>query len=420
MRILLIYHFFHPDSVVSARIYTDLALSLAKDGHDVTVFTSDCFHRGEVRIGVDEKWCGIQIYRFSRPSFNQAKNVQRLLNSLFIQLKWLRGFWRHREDFDAVVVGTDPQFAYMMFPMLRLMNRRVKLVHWVFDLYPEALFASSPRWMCALASVTKPFVPFAYRFVDLMVDIGGCMRHRLTKYSLRGRQEAVTPWALVEPDGVAPVDVAVRQKLFGRARLGLLYSGTVGHAHDLSPLIALARSCRLKGLDVGFCFAGSGAQYDSQTAVITDEDSNIRLAGFADEKELDLRLAAADIHMVSVRESWDGIVVPSKFFGAIAIGRPVIFAGSDKSSVSEYIQRYDIGCVISGTDVTATTAWLEELLKSPDSLRQYQWRAFSCYHDHFSREKMCRHFSDLLIGDYPLPAGLLAVATSRQPRPTEH
>jgi colanic acid biosynthesis glycosyl transferase WcaI len=396
MRILLIYHFFHPDSVVSARIYTDLALALVKDGHAVTVFTSDCFHRGEARVGVDEKWRGIQIFRFSRPRFNQSKNAQRLLNSLFIQLKWLRGFWRWRDNFDLVVVGTDPQFAYMMFPILRLMNRRAKMVHWVFDLYPEALFASSPRWMCALASVTRPFVPLAYHFVDMMVDIGGCMRQRLAKYSLRCRQEAVTPWALVEPDEVAPVDVTVRQKLFGQARLGLLYSGTVGHAHDLSPLIALARACRLKGLDVGFCYAGCGAHYDCQTAVITDDDTNIRLAGFADEKELDLRLAAADIHMVSVRESWDGIVVPSKFFGAIAIGRPVIFAGSDKSSVSEYIQRYDIGRVISGMDVTATTAWLEELLQAPHTLRQYQRRAFSCYHDHFSREKMCRHFSELL------------------------
>ena len=64
MRILLIYHFFQPDSVVSARIYTDLALALVKDGHAVTVFISDCFHRGKARIGADEKWCGIQITDF--------------------------------------------------------------------------------------------------------------------------------------------------------------------------------------------------------------------------------------------------------------------------------------------------------------------------------------------------------------------
>ncbi len=312
----------------------------------------------------------------------------------------MRGFWRWHDDFDVVVLGSDPQFAYMMFPMLRLLKWRIKfkLVHWVFDLYPEALFASSPRWVCALASLTRPFVPLAYRFVDLMVDVGSCMRRRLAKYSLRSRQETVTPWALVEPDEVAPVDDAVRQKLFGQARLGVLYSGTVGRAHDLSPLIALARACRAKGLDVCFCFAGSGAQYNCQTAVITDEDTNIRLAGFTDEKELGLRLAAADIHAVSVREGWDGIVVPSKFFGAIAMGRPVIFSGSAKSSICEYIQRYDIGRVIVGMDVTPTTAWLEELLQTPDSLRQYQDRAFRCYRDNFSREKMCRRFSELLVG----------------------
>jgi len=84
VRILLIYHFFHPDSVVSARIYTDLALALVADGHEVTVFSSNRFHRGKVRIGTYENWRGIYVYRFSRPRFDQSKNIQRLLNSLVV------------------------------------------------------------------------------------------------------------------------------------------------------------------------------------------------------------------------------------------------------------------------------------------------------------------------------------------------
>lgn len=75
----------------------------------------------------------MEIRRFSRPNFSQGSNVGRLFNSGILQLKWLCGFFRRRREFDAVLVGTDPQFAYLMFPFLRLMNRRIRLIHWAFD-----------------------------------------------------------------------------------------------------------------------------------------------------------------------------------------------------------------------------------------------------------------------------------------------
>lgn len=39
MRILLIYHFFQPDPVISARLFAELAEELERAGHRVTVFT---------------------------------------------------------------------------------------------------------------------------------------------------------------------------------------------------------------------------------------------------------------------------------------------------------------------------------------------------------------------------------------------
>ena len=395
MRILIVYHFFHPDTVISARIFSDLAAALADAGHEITVFTSNRMIRSKETLPKDELWNGVRIRRFSRPDFAQGGNFGRLFNSAILQLKWLAAFCRHRREFDAVIVGTDPQFAYLMFPTMRLMNRRVKLIHWAFDLYPEAILVNSPRWMKLLAALTKPFVPLSYRRVNAMADLGGCMRMRLLKYRHRALCRTLTPWALVEPDRPPHPDAAIRQELFGNAKIGVLYSGTVGYAHDIAPFIALARECRRQGIDAAFCFAGYGNQYAAQTAQISADDTNIRLAGFASEEELEKRLAAADIHLISLRPGWEGIVVPSKFFGALAIGRPVIFSGPAGSDIAQWIASERLGEIMDD-NIDPGVRFIREIAESEEKLREFKDRAHRVYNDKFSRKAVCAGWLELL------------------------
>ena len=393
MRFLFIYHFFYPDSVVSARIFSDLAEGLAKHGHKVTVFTGNHMMRPPKRLGAYEVWKDVSIYRFSRPSFSQYSNFGRLFNSFVLQLKWLVAFFHCRREFDAVILGTDPQFACLMFPFLRLMNRKVRLIHWAFDIYPEAILVNSPCWMKVLARLTCPLVRFSYRFVNDMVDIGACMRELLLQYKHHARCATLTPWALAEPATIPAPDPEIRRQLFGEAKIGLLYSGTVGYAHDITRFIELARECRRRNIDAAFCFAGYGNCYAEQTAGITPEDTNIRLAGFATEEELTKRLASADIHMVSLRPGWEGVVVPSKFFGSLAIGRPVCFDGSETSAISRWIRQFGIGSRLG--DINAET--IAQLAENPARLQELKEKAFACYHDNFSRETVVRKWSELIL-----------------------
>ncbi len=392
MRILLVYHFFHPDTVISARLFSDLAEELVRAGHSVTVFTGNRLIRTNAVLPEEENWNGVKIKRFPRPNFSQGSNFGRLFNSGILQLKWLWAFRRLRKEFDAVIIGTDPQFSYLMFPFLRLMNRKTKLIHWAFDLYPEAILVNSPRWMKLLAGLTKPFIPWAYRPVDAMVDIGGCMRELLLKHHHRASCATLTPWALAEPKTMPMPDEQVRKELFGEAKIGLLYSGTVGYAHDLKPFIALARECRKRGIDAAFCFAGYGNCYQVQTAELTLEDRNIRLAGFASEEELEKRLAAADLHLISLRPGWEGVVVPSKFFGALAIGRPVLFSGPDSSGIARWCRQYKIGSTLDND----TLEQLFELSNHPEQLAVLQQRAFECYRQNFSKEAIIKGWNELL------------------------
>ena len=392
MRILLIYHFFYPDSVISARIFSDLAESLADAGHAVTVYTSDCTIRSNIQLPSFEEWKHVQICRVHRPVFPQSSYLGRVFNSFVLQSLWIWSFLLHRKSFDAIIVGTDPQFVWAMFPWIRLINHKVCLIHWVFDLYPEAIFVSFPCWMKLIAYLTKPFAWISYRCCHYIVDLGSEMRKLLQKYHHHAICSTLTPWALKEPRHLPEIDAETREQLFGKARIGLLYSGTVGYAHDISPFIRLARECRKRGIDAAFCFAGYGNRYREQTALVKPEDTNIRILGFATEEDLEKRLAAADIHMVSLRTDWNGIVVPSKFFGSLAVGRPVLFSGSDCNSLATYCQTYKIGYILSDE----TPDILQNLLSNELRLQQLKEDALDVYQKHFSKDIICQKWNCLL------------------------
>lgn len=398
MRVLLIYHYFHPDTVISARIFSDLASALSSTGHKVTVYTARHFRHASGDLPVSEEWQRVRIRRFRETGFSQRGAWGRLFNSAVLQCQWLWRFWQERREYDAVVIGTDPQFAYVMFPFMRWMNRQCRRIHWVFDVYPEIIFAGSPRWMRCLASLTKPFVPWAYRAVDQIVDIGPHMRKIIQRYNPGACGHTITPWALSEPAEVPAPDSAVRKELFGEAKLTILYSGTVGHAHNIVPFIELARECRRRGIDAAFCFAGYGNAYDEQLAMLTPEDTNIRKAGFADESQLGKRLAAADIHLSSLREGWEGLVVPSKFFAALAIGRPVLFHGSERSDVAHWVRELKLGKVLSSANQDEVLEYLSDCLSDKDRLREDQQRAQEAYKRHFAKDKMVKEFERVLKG----------------------
>ncbi len=194
----------------------------------------------------------------------------------------------------------------------------------------------------------------------------------------------ITPWALIEAEQPAMIHRPTRQALFADAKLTLLYSGNMGRAHDLDLLLALARVCQ--AYPIGFCFAGRGPGTEALKSKLTIEDTNVTLADFASESELHARLSAGDVHMVSLKESWTGTVVPSKFFGALAMGRPVLFAGSAESSIAKWIKLHQVGWHLTSESLSEISAELIALVDRPQVLDEKNRHCWEIYRQYFSRE----------------------------------
>jgi hypothetical protein len=388
-RVLLAYHFFYPDDVVSARLFTDLALGLDAAGWDVTALASDrAWSNPETRYPRSERYSGIAIERVHRPAWGQARPIERLANA-----GWMVSAWSHRiarmPPFKAVVVGSDPSFAPLILVPLRRRWPGVATAHWCYDVYPEAIAADGAnRIVRALYPLAERSMAAAYRRCDLIVDLGPGMRERLAKYKTSAMRATVSPWALAEPAS-APrgPDPLVRQQLFGSAKLGLLYSGTLGRAHDFRQILALARACRARsGDDIAFCFSCRGHRLDELKAALGAEDSNVRIAPFCAESELAAQLEAAELHLLSLQPAWSGLVVPSKFFGSLAVGRPVVYAGPHDSDIAQWVSALGVGYVAQPEHLSETVDALHGLAASPDALHVMQKRARLAYDKYFCKE----------------------------------
>lgn len=384
-RVWIYYHHYAPNDNVSARHFTDLAEGLVRRGWDVTVRPANRGYPDETQTySAKEARNGVTVRRVWRPRLSQKRNLGRLANAGWMILNWGLDAVRGPRP-DVVLIGTDPVLSVLAAVPWKLTRPRVAVVHWGFDVYPEASIADGMMGEHSLlVRAIRAALTVAYRCCDAIIDIGPCMRELVGKYGSTARVATLVPWALVEPPRPTEPDPAARAELFGNAKLGLLYSGTFGRAHSYEEFLALAR--RLKGSPIAFCFAGRGNRADQLRTAVSADDTNIRFAGFAAESELEKRLGAADVHLTSLQPLWTGTVVPSKFFGSLATGRPVVFAGSPDAAIARWVKEFDIGWLLTTDTIDAVAGELRTLANDPKLLRELQGRCHRVYRQEFARD----------------------------------
>jgi putative colanic acid biosynthesis glycosyltransferase WcaI len=281
-------------------------------------------------------------------------------------------------------MGTDPVLSIIALLAWRTRSRRMVLAHWCFDLYPEAAVADGLVANNSLVvRAARRLLARAYSACDLIADIGPCMRTLLERYKPHARMLSLVPWALEEPSEPLEIDTAERCAVFGEARLALFYSGSFGRAHSYEDLLTLSALIEDFGGVLAFSVRGN---CEAELRAAVERHPSVRLVPFVHQDRLSKRLSAADIHVVTLREEWTGTVVPSKFFAALAVGRPVLFAGSEDSSVARWIRQFGVGWVINPGNCRDIAAEMQFLAERPSMLQALFRRCWFVYQEQFSKK----------------------------------
>ena len=336
-----------PVGGATGELLKELAEGLVGDGARVVVLTSREMGSGGHRPPLQNREAvnGVEVIRVGSARFTRASHGRRAWSylTLYPQLMWQ--VWKLGRV-DAVVSMTDPplQVAAVTLASCRAKRR----IHWAQDVYPElAEELGVIRRRGLVAQVLRAISTWALRKQDEIVVLGRCMRDRLISRRIDASKIDIIPnWtSLAKPS--ADKVAAMRAKLGWNGQCIALYSGNIGLAHDFDTLVEAAKM--LEGSKVRLVFAGEGpslAELERGCA----ELSHVSFLPSQPKESLSEFLAAADVHLVSVREGLQGLVVPSKAYGSFALGTPIVYVGPPNSEVARLIQETNAGTVVSNGD----------------------------------------------------------------------
>lgn len=265
-----------------------------------------------------------------------------------------------------VFLTQPPLFSVWGRVLRRLRGQRYVMV--VMDLYPwvaiqaRALAPASltARWAAAAARATLGRA-------EGVVVIGRCMADRIAALGVAPERIHLIPnWA--DTETVRPVPVEgnrLRGELGLDGKLVVMYSGNLGISHYFDDLLAVADRLRERQ-EVVFLVAGGGSRLgEVQAAAREARLSNVRFLGYQRHRDLALSLGAGDLHFVSLRSGFEGLVVPSKAYGVLAAGRPLIYQGSPRGEIARMVAEEGVGEVIAEGDADALEAAIVRGLEDP-------------------------------------------------------
>jgi glycosyltransferase involved in cell wall biosynthesis len=214
-------------------------------------------------------------------------------------------------------------------------------------------------------------------------------------------------WAdgtLISPIGAAENQLRKSWHLKDRFVVG--YAGNLGRAHDLGTIVStmtLLHDQALKAADndivrrVSFAFVGGGAQFPIlEREIVQRHLSNVQINPYQPQERLSETLGVADVHLVSLSPELEGLIVPSKFYGIAAAGRPILFIGATDGEIARLIDQAVCGFTIEWGDSQTLRDRILQLAQDPHLCAAMGARVRATFEQHWEKSRAIREWAELL------------------------
>ena len=175
------------------------------------------------------------------------------------------------------------------------------------------------------------------------------------------------------------------------------YAGNLGRAHEFHTLLAAAE--RLRGNPrIGFLFIGGGRGFDQLAQAVRERGLHgiSRFMAYQPEERLKNALNAADVHLISLRPELEGLIVPSKFYGIAAVGRPMISVTASGGEIAQLVRQHECGLVIEPGDGQALLEAVTLLCDDPSRAAEMGRRARAMLDNRFAHKHALAQWESLL------------------------
>jgi colanic acid biosynthesis glycosyl transferase WcaI len=345
--LLFVNQHYAPDVAATGQCLADLAEHLASEGYEVEVLASRTrYGAAEVVAPAREVMNGVHVTRLSTTAFGRRTHLGRIVDYASFYVKVLIALLFGRRYSGVVFLTTPPLIPFVGRVARLLRGQRYGI--WSMDLHPEAELAAGmlkPRSL--LARVVGWLDARAYRGADFVVDLGAYMQERvLEKGVLPEKAHTVHIWGGRDDVALSRDPNPLTRRLGLDGKFVVMYSGNAGIVHDFGAIFETMRALK-DDPQIFFLFVGGGPRRTE----VESFASRLGLRNFAyhdyvPRELLRHSLTVAHVHLISLRQEFVGISVPSKLYGAMASARPILFAGPARCETADAITEARCGLTV--------------------------------------------------------------------------
>jgi colanic acid biosynthesis glycosyl transferase WcaI len=371
VHLLLINQFFWPDTAPTGRFLLDLARAAESPQLEITAIC------GASSYGItdDTPRPPVRILRPSATRFSRDILGRILSYASFLAGAFVAGFRVGRPD--TVLTLTTPPLTSVFGRLLKL-SRGCRHFIWEMDVYPDiAVDIGALNSRSMLTCLIGALADWSRRNADGIIVLGEDMKARLIARDIPEHKIHVAGnWA----DGreITPLP-------FPGGPLVVYYSGNFGLTHDFetitSVILQYANDPRFQ-----FVFAGGGVRRQNlQTLCRAHGIANALFRPYSSRADLAASLAEGHLGLVTQLPLTCGSIVPSKTYGIMAAGRPVLYIGPREATPARMIERFRCGWQVDPGDTSALVSLLEMLASQRHLMFEAGARARQAFEQHYDR-----------------------------------
>lgn len=341
VKVLLLNQCFWPDVVSTSQHLTDVGVSLAARGHEVTVIAGQRgYDNPNLRFPSRELWKGIEIIRLPAMSLGKSSRWRRALNFASFSAACVCRLAVMRRQDAVVVLTSPPLISWLAALFTRLKGGR--LIFWVMDLNPDEAIAAG--WLkpdSIPARILAALLKSSMLHAQKIVALDRFAKQRIVDKGIPEKKvEIIPPWS---HDDSVRFDTEGREAFRRRHDLSekfvVMYAGNHSPCHPLDTLLEVAKNLSARN-DIVFCFVGGGSEFVKvEEFARVNKLRNITGLPYQPQAELSGVLSAADLHVVVMGAGYQGIIHPCKIYNILAIGSPFLYIGPTESHIGEIIGR---------------------------------------------------------------------------------
>ncbi len=354
MKILIITQVFYPDSVSVAQHLSDFAFYLGDQQHQIDVITSKyAYDEKNTIYPTSEKIHNVNIKRVRQTKLGKKSNIFRLIDfSSFYFSLCCKILFTKTKKYDVIFCTSAPPLISFFCYLGSHLNQK-PMFYWVMDLQPELAIQSG---LIKKGSFVEKFVSYisnkSIEHAAKIFTLDNYMKEILCKRGANPNRVFVAPvWPVVTDQYVGHhLDNPFRKKNNFNNKIVIMYSGNHSVVHPLTTLLDTAKLLR-DNTNFLFVFIGEGVRKKEVTYFKNNEKlDNILQLPYQPRGNIHFSLSAADLQVVIMGNEFVGLTHPNKIYGALFVGRPILYIGPYQSHATDILNQLSGNILVDHND----------------------------------------------------------------------